>query len=90
MHTNHVPRAPCPTSLAVPRPATAGLGERVLEDVGLSMMGSPGEFGWSGVAKTYYWCDPAEEMVGVFMTQLQSPDEPQMTFRTLAYQAIVD
>lgn len=93
MHTNHVPRALLPYELGgVAAPGYGfGLGERVLEDVGLSnMMGSPGEFGWSGAAKTYYWCDPAEEMVGVFMTQLQSPDEPQMTFRTLAYQAIVD
>ncbi len=39
---------------------------------------------------SYYWVDPVEEMVDIFMTQLQSPDEPQMTFRTLAYQAIID
>lgn len=93
MHTNHVPRTLLPYELGgVASPGYGfGLGERVLEDVGLAnVMGSPGEFGWSGAAKTYYWVDPVEEMVGIFMTQLQSPDEPQMTFRTLAYQAIVD
>ena len=31
--------------------------------------GSVGEYGWAGAAKTYYWVDPAEDLVGVFMTQ---------------------
>ena len=39
---------------------------------------------------TNFWIDPAEEMVGVFMTQYQGPDEPDKDFRVLAYQAIVD
>lgn len=93
MHTNHVPRALLPYELGgIASPGYGfGLGERVLEDVGLAnIMGSPGEFGWAGAAKTYYWVDPVEEMVGIFMTQLQSPDEPQLTFRTLAYQAVID
>jgi len=93
MHTNHVPRTLLPYEIGgIASPGYGfGLGERVLEDVGLAnVMGSPGEFGWAGAAKTYYWVDPVEEMVGLFMTQLQSTDEPQMTFRTLAYQSIAD
>lgn len=93
MHTNHLPRALLPYEIGgLASPGYGfGLGERVLEEVGLAnIMGSPGEFGWAGAAKTYYWVDPAEKLVGLFMTQLQSSDEPQMTFRTLAYQAIVD
>ena len=31
--------------------------------------GSVGEYGWAGAAKTYYWVDPEEDLVGVFMTQ---------------------
>jgi CubicO group peptidase (beta-lactamase class C family) len=31
--------------------------------------GSAGEFMWAGYAGTYFWVDPKEEVVGVYMTQ---------------------
>ena len=50
-----------------------------------------GEFGWSGAAKTHYWVDPQEELVGLFMTQsMMSFDLPELDLRALAYQAIED
>ena len=50
-----------------------------------------GEFGWSGAAKTTYWVDPQEELVGLFMTQsMMSFDLPELDLRALAYQAIDD
>ncbi len=53
--------------------------------------GSVGEFGWAGAAKTYFWVDPAEEMVGLFMSQFMIAfDNPQNDLRALAYQAIDD
>ena len=53
--------------------------------------GSVGEFGWSGAAKTTYWVDPQEELVGLFMTQsMMSFDLPELDLRALAYQAIED
>ena len=53
--------------------------------------GSVGEFGWSGAAKTYYWVDPVEKVVGIFMTQsMSSFDLPEFDLKALAYQAIVD
>jgi CubicO group peptidase (beta-lactamase class C family) len=68
-----------------------GLGSRTLLDVGLAEApGTVGEFGWAGAAGTYYWVDPGEAMVGVFMTQYQGMESPSTDFRTLAYQAIVD
>ncbi len=70
-----------------------GLGVRVLRDPGLA--GQPdgvGSFGWSGLAHTDFWVDPANEVVGVFMTQLIAPQPgvsvPQQ-FRNLVYQALV-
>jgi CubicO group peptidase (beta-lactamase class C family) len=67
-----------------------GLGSRVAMDAALtSAPGSAGEFGWSGAAKTHYWVDPQEEVVGVFMTQsMLSFDLPEFDLRALAYQAI--
>jgi len=49
-----------------------------------------GEFGWGGAASTHYWVDPAEELVGVFMTQYQGFEEPDKDLQQLAYQSIVD
>ena len=52
-----------------------GLGSRVMLDVAATR--GPGSVG-EGAAKTCYWVDPREELVGLFMTQymtgVQSPE----------------
>jgi CubicO group peptidase (beta-lactamase class C family) len=55
-------------------------------------MGTIGEYGWAGAASTYFWIDPAEELIGVQMAQFQPADFHLLgpDFRVLAYQAIVD
>jgi len=54
----------------------------------------PGRFGWDGGLGTSWYCDPAEEMIGVLMTQVAwtSPVGPRVwsDFWTSAYQAIDD
>jgi CubicO group peptidase (beta-lactamase class C family) len=94
MHANHVPAALLPLEIGgLPMPGYGfGLGSRVLLDVAQSgAPGSAGEFGWSGAAKTHYWVDPKEEVVGLFMTQsMMSFDLPEFDLRALAYQAIED
>lgn len=95
MHTNHVPLSLLPYRIG-PNPPTMGygfgLGSRVLLDPAASAVtGSVGEYGWAGAAKTYYWIDPVEEIVGVFMSQFMMAMElPDQDFRVLAYQALVD
>src|SRR5262245_7141047 len=45
-----------------------GLGVAVRRVAGLSgVMSSPGEFHWAGSTGTYFWVDPAEQVVVVFM-----------------------
>ena len=94
MHLNCVPAALLPLDIGgLPLPGYGfGLGSRVLMDVAQSgAPGSAGEFGWSGAAKTTYWVDPKEQLVGLFMTQsMMSFDLPELDLRALAYQAIVD
>ena len=94
MHTNHLAPALLPWALAgVPAPGYGfGLGSRVAMDIGQSALaGSPGEFGWSGAAKTYFWVDPVEEVVGVLMTQhMVGFDLPEADFRAVVYQSIED
>ena len=56
------------------------------------LLGSSGEYAWGGAASTAFWCDPAEDMAVVMLTQLM----PSSTYpirrdlRVLTYQAIVD
>lgn len=94
MHANRLPAGMLPWEImGVPTPGFGfGLGSRVLLDVGASQnAGSVGEFGWAGAATTYYWVDPAEDLVGVFMTQyMTGPQQPDRTFRSVVYQAIAD
>lgn len=70
-----------------------GLGFRVATSLGEARsLTSVGEYGWSGAANTFFWIDPAEEIIGLMMTQ-HMPLEPypvQERFRNLAYQALVD
>jgi CubicO group peptidase (beta-lactamase class C family) len=94
MHSNHVPAALLPLEIGgLPLPGYGfGLGSRVLLDVAQSgAPGSVGEFGWSGAAKTHFWVDPKEQLIGLFMTQsMMSFDLPELDLRALAYQAIED
>jgi CubicO group peptidase (beta-lactamase class C family) len=94
MHANHLAPSLLPITLAgAPMPGWGfGLGSRVAMDVGqLGVPGTPGEFGWAGAAKTYYWVDPVEELVAVLMTQFMIGfDLPENDLRALVYQAIDD
>ncbi|MDM4767811.1 serine hydrolase domain-containing protein [Pelomonas sp. SE-A7] len=40
---------------------------------GPQMLGSPGEFGWSGALGTNFWVDPKEQLVVVFMAATPGP-----------------
>lgn len=94
MHTNHVPVALLPYDIGGESYAGYGfgLGSRVLMTVADSAVpGSVGEVGWAGAAKTYYWVDPQEELIGVLMSQyMMGFDTPDSDFRLLTYQALVD
>lgn len=94
MHSNHLPPALLPFEIggALNTGVGFGLGSRVLMNVAdTAGPGSVGEYGWAGAAKTYYWVDPQEDLIGVFMTQfMMGGDLPEQDLRTLTYQAIVD
>ena len=94
MHQNHLPQALLPYAIeGVATPGYGfGLGSRVCTNMAEAAVStSVGEFGWAGAAKTYYWVDPKEELVGLFMTQFMIGfDLPENDLRTLIYQAIDD
>lgn len=94
MHSNHLPAALLPYELAgVPALGYGfGLGSRVLLNVAASgVLGSAGEYGWGGAAKTYYWVDPQEQLIGLLMTQyMVAFDLPDKVFQNLVYAALLD
>src|SRR6266852_5307751 len=72
---------------------TFGLGLAVRQGDGVAgVAGSAGEFMWAGYAGTYFWVDPKEEIVGVYMSQAPSPIRAyyRKMFKGLVYQALVD
>jgi CubicO group peptidase (beta-lactamase class C family) len=94
MHINHISPGLLPYEIGgIPRSGYGfGLGSRVLLNVAESALpGSAGEYGWAGAAKTYYWVDPKEELVGILMAQFMLDfDLPERMFQVLAYQALVE
>jgi CubicO group peptidase (beta-lactamase class C family) len=63
-----------------------------LGPVATGVVGSPGFYTWGGAASTIFWIDPAEDVLGIFMTQFMPSGT--FDFRTqlqiLTYSAIVD
>src|SRR6476469_1660335 len=65
----------------IPAGHSFGLGFAVRTHEGLApFAGSVGQFYWSGVAGTFFWIDPKEELFAVFMSQ--GPNQREY-FRTL-------
>lgn len=68
-----------------------GLGVSVMLDPARAqILGTRGEFGWTGSASTAFWIDPAEDLGVVFFTQL-TPDWTyplRRELRVLTYQAL--
>lgn len=56
-----------------------------------AMQGSAGEYYWAGYAGTYFWVDPSEELIGIYMMQSVQQLLPYATaFKSLVLQAVID
>ena len=72
---------------------TFGLGFMVREQDGIAgVPGSEGEFMWAGYGGTFFWIDPAEDLVAVLMTQMPGATRAyyRKLVKQLVYQAITD
>ena len=76
-----------------------GLGFSVaLDPAAANVIDSPGQFAWGGMAGTYFWVDPVEELSVIFFAQLihsdAIPSSPPRLLRRglkpLIYQALID
>ena len=68
-----------------------GLGLAVRTSLGgASAPGSIGEFGWSGIAGTCFWVDPAEDMIVILLTQAPRQRVRSRTaIKAMVYDALV-
>jgi CubicO group peptidase (beta-lactamase class C family) len=70
-----------------------GLGFAVTLDTVKTMLpGTAGDYFWGGAASTYFWIDPTEDLITIFMTQLlPSTTYPiRRELRTLVYSAFTE
>ena len=69
-----------------------GLGFEVRNIVGeAGIAGSVGEYGWSGNAGTIFWIDPKEELIAIYMVQVNDGDRIMLRnqFRSMVQAAII-
>jgi CubicO group peptidase (beta-lactamase class C family) len=100
MGANHLPGGKDLTELSVSLFSEAtysgvgfGLGFSTTIDSAATLLpGSNGDLSWGGAASTYFWIDPKEQLIAIFMTQLMpSTAHPiRRDLRTLVYSAFTD
>jgi CubicO group peptidase (beta-lactamase class C family) len=100
MTANHLPGGQDMTAASISMFSEAayagvgfGLGFAVTVDPARTLIpGSRGDFFWGGLASTFFWVDPAEELTCVLMAQLMpSSSYPiRREMRTLVYSSLTD
>ncbi|MEM6440664.1 MAG: serine hydrolase domain-containing protein [Pseudomonadota bacterium] len=97
MSANRVPDAHLPLSIRLPFDVEAvglggfGFGLGFSTDLGARgrrLLGSPGAFGWSGAADTWFTVDPAGGLYAVFMSQSLDRPGASTDFQTLLHAAV--
>ena len=69
------------TSTILDEGYTFGLGFAIRQETGQSSIaGSKGDYTWGGAYGTYFWVDPKEELVAVFMSA--APGEIRVHYRS--------
>jgi CubicO group peptidase (beta-lactamase class C family) len=98
MSTNHLPGGKDLRSVAlgmfredIYEGVGFGLGWATTIDAATAgLHGTPADAFWSGMANTFFWCDPVEQLIGMFMTQILPSDAYplQLEIRELTYSAV--
>ncbi len=64
----------------------------LIDPIEAKIIGTPGEFGWGGLASTFFFVDPAESLSFLFLTQVAPSNTlpVRRPLRTLLYQAMME
>ena len=94
MHSDHLGELPLARSGAsyLPGPGYGfGLGFAIrLSPGGAYTPGSVGDYNWSGLAGTYFWIDPQQEMIAIWLMQAPEPRAHyRQLYRNLVYAALL-
>lgn len=92
MRSNHLPPSLLPYSTSA-QGQGFGLAMSVTMDPSqMGLMASEGNFGWAGLASTYFRIDPVENMIIIGMAQFIPSGTYRYTddLRNLSYQALID
>jgi CubicO group peptidase (beta-lactamase class C family) len=99
MTANHLPGGKDLTEMSVSLFSEAGysgvgfgLGFAVTTNPARALIpGTVGDFSWGGMASTYFWIDPREQLIVIFMTQLMPSTlyNLRRELRTLVYSAFI-
>ena len=84
-------RVPGATTGYLPGPGYGfGLGFAVRLTAGLAdVPGSVGDYHWSGLGGTYFWIDPKEDLIAIWMMQASEPRQQYWAlYRNLVYAAL--
>lgn len=89
-HLAHMPAAKTGASYLPGAGYGFGLGFAVRTDTGCAITpGTMGDYTWSGLAGTYFWIDPKENLLAIYM--MQAPEQRnhyRQLFRNLVYAAL--
>lgn len=93
MTQNHVPEKLFPLSFngIVPDIVSGyGFGLGYCINMGADQVGSVGDYGWGGMADTYCWIDPKEQIVGILMQQFfpSLTHSGRLDFRKAVYRSL--
>ena len=91
MTADHLSASIAPGPLYLPGPGFGfGLGFAVRKDAGVSpLAGSVGEYNWGGAGGTFFWIDPKEDMLVVFMMQAPKQRVPyRAVLKNMIYAAV--
>jgi CubicO group peptidase (beta-lactamase class C family) len=79
-------------SIPFPGPGAMGYGFGVLTEQGKEAAkdaAPTGTYSWGGAFGTYFWVDPTNELIGVFMSQIYPPDfNLAVEFKRITYEAM--
>ena len=68
------------------------IGAVMVDPASATFAGSKGDYCWGGAASTYFWIDPSEAMIVIFLTQLMpsSAMPLRQDLRRMVYNAIAN
>lgn len=98
MTTNHLDgdlQSCCVHKIGSTTPAGVGFGlgfSVMMDPTKAGILGTPGEFHWTGGAHTSFFVDPKEDMVAILLTQVFPPGlyNIDKEFRVAVYQSLMD